>query len=46
MLHRSMKYIGNNAIALLALFLALGGVGYAASGGFTSGGQLRACVRG
>ncbi len=45
MLHRSMKYIGNNAIALLALFLALGGVGYAASGGFTSGGQLRACVR-
>lgn len=46
MLHRSMKYVGNNAIALLALFLALGGVGYAASGGFTSGGQLRACVRG
>ena len=46
MLHRSMKYVGNNAIALLALFLALGGVGYAASGGFTSGGQVRACVRG
>jgi hypothetical protein len=33
-------------IALLALFLALGGVGYAASGGFTSRGQLRACARG
>jgi hypothetical protein len=46
MLHRSMKYLANNAIALLALFLALGGVGYAASGGFTSGGQLRGCVRG
>lgn len=46
MLHRSMKYLGNNAIALLALFLALGGVGYAASGGFSSHGQLRACVRG
>jgi hypothetical protein len=46
MLHRSLKYLGNNAIALLALFLALGGVGYAASGGFTTGGQLRACVRG
>jgi len=46
MLKRSMKYLGNNAIALLALFLALGGVGYAASGGFSSGGQLRACVRG
>jgi hypothetical protein len=46
MLHQSMRYLGNNAIALLALFVALGGVGYAASGGFTSGGQLRACVHG
>ncbi len=46
MLHRTMKYLGSNAVALLALFVALGGVGYAASGGFTSGGGLSGCVRG
>jgi hypothetical protein len=34
----------NNAPGLLALFIALGGVSYAASGGFTSGGKLQGCV--
>jgi hypothetical protein len=31
-------------LGALALFVALGGVSYAASGGFTSGGELQACV--
>lgn len=37
-------FVKNNAVALLALFVALGGTGYAASGGFTTAGKLRACV--
>ena len=45
MARRILGYLGNNAIGLLALFVALGGVSYAASGGFASnGGQLTACV--
>jgi len=43
---RGLSFAKNNAIALLALFVALGGTGYAASGGFTSGGKLQACVGG
>lgn len=43
---RGLSFVKNNAIALLALFVALGGTGYAASGGFTSGGKLQACVGG
>jgi hypothetical protein len=40
-----LRYLGNNAIGVLALFVALGGVSYAASGGFASTtGQLTACV--
>lgn len=39
-----LRYLGNNALGALALFLALGGVGYAATGGFVSGGKLQACV--
>jgi hypothetical protein len=37
-------YLANNAVGVLALFVALGGVSYAASGGFSSGGTLKACV--
>jgi hypothetical protein len=33
-----------NVAATLALVLAMSGAGYAASGGFTSGGKLQACV--
>jgi hypothetical protein len=33
-----------NVAATLALVFAMSGVGYAASGGFTSGGKLQACV--
>jgi len=39
-----LRFMTNNAVGFLALFIALGGVGYAASGGFTSGGKLAACV--
>jgi hypothetical protein len=39
-----MTFVRNNAVALLALFVALGGTGYAASGGFTTAGKLQACV--
>jgi hypothetical protein len=38
------RYLANNALGALALFGALGGVSYAASGGFNSGGKLQACV--
>jgi hypothetical protein len=44
MIATSLKYLRNNAIGALALFVALGGTGYAASGGFSQGGTLRACV--
>ena len=44
MLHRALRVLASNAVGFLALFIALGGVGYAATGGFSSGGTLRACV--
>ena len=44
MARKIVGYAANNAVGVLALFVALGGVSYAASGGFTGGGQLRACV--
>jgi len=40
----SLRYLRSNAIGALALFVALGGTGYAASGGFSQGGALKACV--
>jgi len=39
-----LHYLRRNAIGALALFVALGGTGYAATGGFSQGGTLRACV--
>jgi hypothetical protein len=40
-----MRFAAHNAIALVALFVALGGVSYAATNAFTaSSGQLTACV--
>jgi hypothetical protein len=40
-----MRYLANNALAVLALFVALGGASYAATGGFSgSGGSLHGCV--
>jgi hypothetical protein len=41
------RYLGRHHIALLALFLALGGTSYAVTGGFSaaSGGKLSACVK-
>ena len=44
MLSKGLKIVTSNAVGFLALFVALGGVGYAATGGFTSGGTLRACA--
>ena len=44
MVDRAARYLANNALGALALFVALGGVSYAAAGGFVSGGQLRGCV--
>jgi hypothetical protein len=41
---RGLRLMANNAVGFLALFVALGGVGYAATGGFSTGGQLQACV--
>jgi hypothetical protein len=41
---RMLRYLASNALGALALFVALGGVSYAASGGFTSGGELQACA--
>jgi hypothetical protein len=41
---KAARYLANNALGMLALFVALGGVSYAATGGFASGGQLKACV--
>lgn len=43
---KAARYLANNALGVLALFVALGGVSYAATGGFASGGQLKACVSG
>jgi hypothetical protein len=42
-----LGYLGRHHVALLALFLALGGVSYAATDGFTaaSNGALHACVK-
>jgi hypothetical protein len=39
-----LRFMANNAVGFLALFVALGGVGYAATGGFSNDGQLQACV--
>ena len=44
MVGKAARYLANNALGVLALFVALGGVSYAATGGFVSGGQLKACV--
>jgi len=45
MLKRASRFAANNAIALLALFLALGGASYAASSAFTAATpQYKACV--
>jgi hypothetical protein len=41
---KALRFMTNNVVGFLALFIALGGVGYAASGGFTSSGKLAACV--
>ena len=46
MVGKAARYLANNAPGALALFVALGGVSYAATGGFVSGGQLKACVNG
>jgi hypothetical protein len=39
-----LRFIANNAVGFLALCVALGGVGYAATGEFSNDGQLQACV--
>ena len=44
MAHRGLTYLRNNALGALALFVALGGTSYAATGGFSSAGTLRACA--
>ncbi len=44
MIVKGLRYLRSNAIGTLALFIALGGTGYAATGGFTTGGTIRACV--
>lgn len=44
MIAKGLRYLRNNAIGALALFVALGGTGYAATGGFSQGGALKACV--
>jgi hypothetical protein len=41
---KGLTFMRGNAIGVLALFVALGGTSYAATGGFTSNGQLQACV--
>jgi hypothetical protein len=41
---KGLRYLRSNALGALALFVALGGTGYAASGGFTSNGKLQGCV--
>ena len=45
MLRSFARYVSRHHVALLALFLAMGGTSYALSGGFAgSGGVLRACA--
>jgi hypothetical protein len=44
MISKGLGLARSNVIALLALFVALGGTSYAATGGFTSSGKLQACV--
>lgn len=44
MITKGLRFMRGNAIGMLALFVALGGTSYAATGGFTSNGQLQACV--
>jgi hypothetical protein len=46
LIDHGLRFARGNAIGLLALFVALGGTGYAASGGFSNGGALKACVNG
>jgi hypothetical protein len=47
MVIKVMRYLADNALAVVALFVALGGVSYAATGGFTgSDGSLQGCVGG
>jgi hypothetical protein len=41
---KGIRYLRGNALGALALFVALGGTGYAATGGFSQGGALKACV--
>jgi hypothetical protein len=43
-LNKGLRYLRNNALGALALFVALGGTSYAATGGFSSGGALKACA--
>lgn len=46
MTSRAIRYLRRNALAALALFVALGGTSFAAAGGFSaSSPQLRACAR-
>jgi hypothetical protein len=44
MARKIVGYAANNAVGVLALFVALCGVSYAATGGFAGGGTLKACV--
>lgn len=44
MVGKAARYLASNALGALALFVALGGVSYAAAGGFVGGGQLTGCV--
>lgn len=45
MLSKGLRFAANNAVGFLALFIALGGVGYAATGGFTSStARIQACA--
>jgi hypothetical protein len=44
MISKGLGFARSNTIALLALFVALGGTSYAATGGFTSNGTIKACV--
>lgn len=44
MVAKGLRYLRSNVLGALALFLALGGTGFAATGGFSRGGTLKACV--
>jgi len=45
MIEKGLRFAANNAVGLVALFVALGGVSYAATGGFVaSTAKLTACV--